>query len=77
MTQTQPYYTMVPESGTITLPPEYRGKAICLNISEQAAPKKTMRDFVAKYTGILENCDIESVEAMKEDRINYILEKYQ
>jgi len=63
----------------ISLPSEFRGEPVRIVVAKEPATSKrsTMREFVDKYTGILKDCDIESVEAMKEDRINYILERHQ
>ena len=51
MTLTQPFYTTVPESGTITLPPEYRGAEIMIR---ETAPKKMLpmdsREFPRRKT---------------------------
>jgi hypothetical protein len=74
------FYTTAPESGTITLPEELRGKPLKIVVEEKPTTvgegvEISIDDFLKKYTGILKNCDIESIEAMKEDRINYILEK--
>ena len=78
---TMPYfYTTVPESGTITLPEEFRGKPLKIVVEEEPSRenvKISINDFLKKYTGILKDCDIESVEAMEEDRVNDILEKYK
>ena len=67
---------------TIALPEELRGEPLKIVVanepvksSVQDETKISIGDFLKKYTGILKDCDIESVEAMKEDRINYILEK--
>jgi len=46
MTQTQPYYTTVPESGTITLPSEYWGKAVKVLTEEE---EKRLRIIQADY----------------------------
>jgi len=35
MSIAQPFYTMVPESGMITLPPEFRGKTVKLLTEEE------------------------------------------
>ena len=78
----------LPASGdatvTIPLPEELRGEPLKIVLEKEAVQSteeektgSTMADFLRKYTGILKDCDIESVEAMKEDRINYILEKYK
>jgi hypothetical protein len=73
------FHTTVPSDGTITLPPEFRGTPVQIVVAKEQTTSKqsTMREFVEKYTGILKDCDIESIEAMKEDRKNYILEKYK
>ena len=80
MSTMQVFYTTVPESGMFTFPEELRGKPLKI-VVEQESPEENGRisinDFLKKYTGILKDCDIESVEAMEEDRINYILEKYK
>ena len=51
MTLTQPFYTTVPESETITLPPEYRGTEIMIH---ETAPKKMLpmdsREFPRRKT---------------------------
>ena len=39
MSTTQPFCTMVPESGTITLPPEFRGAEVMIL---ETVPKKTL-----------------------------------
>ena len=66
---------------TIALPEELRGEPLEIVVAKEPAKPKDVEisvdDFLRKYTGILKDCDIESVEAMKEDRINYLLEKYK
>ena len=66
---------------TIALPEALRGEPLNVVVAKESAKTKDVEisvdDFLRKYTGILKNCDIESVEAMKEDRINYLLEKYK
>ena len=77
---TSQFYTTAPESGTITLSVELRGKPLKIIVEEEPVEegvKISINDFLKKYTGILKDCGVESVEAMKEDRINYILEKYK
>jgi len=78
------FHTIVPNSGTITLPSEFCGKPVRIAVENELTKspvqddtKISIGDFLKKYTGILKDCDIESVEAMKEDRINHILEKYK
>ena len=65
---------------TIDLPEELRGEPLKIVVAKEPANTKDVEisvdDFLQKYTGILKDCDIESVAAMKEDRINYLLEKY-
>ena len=39
MSVAQPFYTTVPSSGTITLPPEFRGTEVMIR---EAAPKKPL-----------------------------------
>ena len=46
MTQMQPYCTAVPESGTITLPSEFRGKAVKVLTEEE---EKRLRIIQADY----------------------------
>ena len=72
MSTLQVFYTTAPESGMITLPEELQGKPLKIVVEEETVPTKrsTMREFVAKYSGILKDCGIESVETMKEERIN-------
>jgi len=84
MSTTLRFNTTVPSDGTITLPPEFRGKPVRIAVESEPTKlpvqddtKISIGDFLKKYTGILKDCDIESVEAMKEDRINHILEKYK
>ena len=71
------FHTIVPSDCTITLPAEFRGEPVNIVVAKKPAPPKrsTMREFIEKYSGILNDCNIESVEAMKEDRNNRILEK--
>ena len=81
------FHTTVPTSGTVTLPvlpPEFLGEPVKIvvekeptEIPSQEDTAISIDDFLKKYTGILKNCNIESVEVMKADRVNYILEKYQ
>jgi len=63
------------------LPEALRGEPLNVVVAKESANTKDVEisvdGFLQKYTGILKNCDIESVEAMKEDRINYLLEKYK
>jgi hypothetical protein len=83
MSTTFRFHTTVPSDGTITLPPEFRGAPVRIAVEKESTQPSTedgeysINDFLKKYTGILKDCDIESVEAMKEDRRNYILEKYK
>jgi len=61
MTLTQPFYTTVPESGTITLPPKYRGVEVTIHetISKKPLPrdrdefwrKKSLEEIVAEQGG--------------------------
>jgi len=77
---TMPYfYTTVPESGTITLPEEFRGKPLKIAVAKEPEPTKrsTMREFVAEFSGILKDCGVESVEALKEERINDMIRRHQ
>jgi hypothetical protein len=73
------FYTTAPESGTITLPEELRGKPLKIVVEEKpiVSKRSTMREFVEKYTGILKDCGIESVEALKEERINDMIERHR
>ena len=76
----QVFYTTVPESGMVAFPQELRGKPLKITVEQEpteANSKISINDFLKKYTGILKDCDIESVEAMEEGRINYILEKHK
>jgi len=79
MSTLQVFYTTAPENGTITLPEELRGKPLKIVVEENTVPTKrsTMREFVAKYSGILKDCGIESLEAMKEERINDRIRRHQ
>jgi len=80
MSTMQVFYTTVPESGTFTFPEELRGKPLKIVVEKEPTEENdriSINDFLKKYTGILKDCDIESVETMEEDRINYILEKYK
>ena len=65
----------------IALPSEFRGEPVRIVVKKEPPMQEdtsiSVNDFLKKYTGILKDCNIESVEAMKEDRINYILEKYK
>jgi len=64
----------------IAVPEKLRGKPLKIIVEEEPAKenvKISINDFLKKYTGILKDCDIESVEAMEEDRVNDILEKYK
>lgn len=73
----------LPASGeatvTIPLPEELRGEPLKIVLEKETEPAKrtTMREFVEKYAGILKDCDIESVEAMKEERINDMIKRHQ
>ena len=61
MTLTQPFYTTVPESGTITLPPKYRGVEVTIHetIPKKPLPidrdefwrKKSLEEIVAEQGG--------------------------
>ncbi len=84
--QTYQYNIPATENSTLTipLPEEFRGAELKIVLEKECQPqppqqtkKHSMSDFLRKYTGILKDCDIESVEAMKEDRINYLLKKFQ
>jgi len=80
MSTMQVFYTTVPESGMVTFPEKFRGKPLKITVEQEPAEensKISINDFLKKYTGILKDCDIESVEAMEEERINYILEKHK
>ena len=50
---------------TIALPEELRGEPLKIVVAKEPATlqRSTMREFVEKFTGILKDCDIESVEA--------------
>jgi bifunctional DNA-binding transcriptional regulator/antitoxin component of YhaV-PrlF toxin-antitoxin module len=73
------FHTTVPSDGTITLPLEFRGAPVQIVIAkEQANPKNsTMREFVEKFSGILKDCNIESTESMKAERINDMIVRHQ
>ena len=75
------FCTTVPSDCMIALPSEFRGEPVKIVVQKEPPMQEeaamSIDDFLKKYTGILKDCDIESVEAMKEDRINYILEKYK
>ena len=64
---------------TIVLPEELRGEPLQIVVAKEPTTLKrsTMREFVEKYTGILKDCDIESIEAMKEGRINDRIARHQ
>ena len=64
---------------TIALPEELRGEPLQIVVAKEPTTLKrsTMREFVEKYTGILKDCDIESVEAMKKERINSMIARHQ
>jgi hypothetical protein len=73
------FHTTVPSDCTITLPVEFRGESVKIVVAGEPAStqRSTMREFVEKYSGILKDCDIESTEAMKEERINDMIERHQ
>ena len=78
------FHTTVPNDCMIVLPSEFRGEPVRIVVKKEPTKSPmqedatiSINDFLKKYTGILKDCDIESVEAMKEDRINYVLEKYK
>ena len=48
MSLAQQFYTTVPESGTITLPPEFRGKTVRL-LAEEEEAEKLLRIKLADY----------------------------
>jgi len=64
----------------VALPSEFRGEPVRIIVKKEPTKSPTrddaeisIDDFLKKYTGILKDCDIESVEAMKEDRGKGIL----
>ena len=73
------FYTTAPASGTMTLPAKLRGKPLKIVVEEEPAvsQRATMREFVAKYSGILKDCGVESVEALKEERIDDMIRGHQ
>jgi len=79
MSTMQVFYTTAPESGMITIPEQLRGKPLKIAVEEEVVPTKrsTMREFVAKYSGILKDCGIESVEDLKRERINDMIRRHQ
>jgi len=79
MTTLQVFYTTVPESGMITLPEELRGKPLKIVVEKEPVPveRSTMREFVANFSGILKDCGVENVEALKEGRINDMIRRHQ
>ena len=64
---------------TIALPEELRGEPLKIVVAKEPEPSKcsTMREFVEKYSGILADCGIEGVEAMKAERINDRIARHQ
>jgi len=58
---------------TLPLPEELQGKPLKIVVEEEEAAendsKISVNDFLKKYTGILKDCDIESVEAMEEETV--------
>jgi hypothetical protein len=78
---TFPFHTTVLDNGmlAVPLPEEFRGAPVSVvveNVSV-ASKRSTMRDFVENFSGILKDCGIESVEALKEERINDMIERHQ
>ena len=73
------FHTTVPSDGMIMLPSEFRGAPVQIVVAKEPATSKrsTMREFVEKFSGILKDCDIESTEAMKEERINDMIARHQ
>ncbi len=63
---------------TIPLPEELRGVPFKIVLEKETTPKRsTMREFVEKYSGILKDCGMENVEAMKKERINDMIKRHQ
>jgi hypothetical protein len=78
---TFPFHTTVLDNGMLAapLPEEFRGAPVSVVVEKEPAVSKrsTMREFVENFSGILKDCGIESVEALKEKRINDMIERHQ
>jgi len=67
---TMPYfYTTVPESGTITLPEEFRGKPLKIVVEEEPA-----ETGILGLRGIMKGCTTEELE---DARYEYLMKKYR
>jgi len=53
------FHTTVSTDGTITLPPEFCGKSVRIAVEQELVHKTG----ILSIAGILQDCDIESVEA--------------
>jgi hypothetical protein len=73
---TFPFHTTVLDNGmlAVPLPEEFRGEPVSVVVEKTPTVSKrsTMREFVENCSGILKDCGIESVESLKEERINDI-----
>jgi len=56
---TYQFHTTVSSDGTITLPPEFCGKSVKIAVEKEPVHKTG----ILSIAGILQDCDIESVEA--------------
>ena len=69
MSLVQHFYTTVPESGTITLPPEFRGVPVRIVVENEP----TSETGILSIAGILKDCKDEDI---RDARYEYLMEKY-
>jgi len=72
---TFPFYTMAPESGTITLPRELRGKPLKIVVEESAVShgNPTREVGILSIAGILKDCRNNDI---RDERYEYLMDKY-
>ena len=73
MSTLQVFYTTAPESGTITLPEELRGKPlkIVVEIESLKSPVQDLLDYCTKSASLCTD------EELDNDRYEYLKEKYR
>jgi len=72
MQTTLRFHTTVPSDGTITLPPEFRGKPVRIAVDNEST-KASAQKGILSIAGILKDCPNENI---RDERYEYLMEKY-